>query len=89
MWKVTKRNVTIELWDLGGQGKFQTMWECYCRGVSAILGILVKDAERKRQHGDFKAFFEGVFTYGIFFSPGDMFSTRIKQVQILDISAEY
>jgi hypothetical protein len=29
------------------------------------------------------------FTYGIFFSPGDMFSTRIKQVQILDISAEY
>ncbi|PWZ15405.1 ADP-ribosylation factor-like protein 8c [Zea mays] len=37
MRKVTKGNVTIKLWDLGGQRRFRTMWERYCRGVSAIL----------------------------------------------------
>ncbi|KAE8672120.1 ADP-ribosylation factor-like protein 8B [Hibiscus syriacus] len=30
-------NVTIKLWDLGGQRRFRTMWERYCRGVSAIV----------------------------------------------------
>jgi ADP-ribosylation factor-like protein 8 len=37
MRKVTKGNVTIKLWDLGGQRRFRAMWERYCRGVSAIL----------------------------------------------------
>ena len=37
MRKVTKGNVTIKLWDLGGQRRFRTMWERYCRGVTAIL----------------------------------------------------
>ncbi|KAA3471465.1 ADP-ribosylation factor-like A1A [Gossypium australe] len=37
MKKVTKGNVTIKLWDLGGQRRFRTMWERYCRGVSAIV----------------------------------------------------
>ncbi|WVY89358.1 hypothetical protein V8G54_034872 [Vigna mungo] len=37
MRKVTKGNVTIKLWDLGGQRRFRTMWERYCRGVSAIV----------------------------------------------------
>nr|ACF81209.1 unknown [Zea mays] len=37
MRKITKGNVTIKLWDLGGQRRFRTMWERYCRGVSAIL----------------------------------------------------
>ncbi|KAM7519825.1 hypothetical protein LguiB_018787 [Lonicera macranthoides] len=40
MRKVTKGNVTIKLWDLGGQRRFRTMWERYCRGVSAILYIV-------------------------------------------------
>lgn len=37
MRKVTKGNVTIKLWDLGGQRRFRTMWERYCRGVTAIV----------------------------------------------------
>ena len=35
--KSQKRNVTIKIWDLGGQRRFRTMWERYCRGVSAIV----------------------------------------------------
>ncbi|KAA3474031.1 ADP-ribosylation factor-like protein 8A [Gossypium australe] len=37
MRKVTKGNVTIKLWDLGGQPRFRSMWERYCRSVSAIV----------------------------------------------------
>ncbi|KAI9160237.1 hypothetical protein LWI28_006432 [Acer negundo] len=40
MRKVTKGNVTIKLWDLGGQRRFRTMWERYCRGVSAIVYVV-------------------------------------------------
>lgn len=40
MKKVTKGNVTIKLWDLGGQQRFRTMWERYCRGVSAIIYVV-------------------------------------------------
>ncbi|KAL9251051.1 ADP-ribosylation factor-like protein [Drosera capensis] len=40
MRKVTKGNVTIKLWDLGGQQRFRTMWERYCRGVSAIVYVV-------------------------------------------------
>ncbi|RVW90208.1 ADP-ribosylation factor-like protein 8c [Vitis vinifera] len=41
MRKVTKGNVIIKVWDLGGQQRFRTMWERYCRGVSAILNHAV------------------------------------------------
>lgn len=37
MRKLTKGNVTIKLWDIGGQPRFRTMWERYCRGVNAII----------------------------------------------------
>ncbi|KAG6663094.1 hypothetical protein CIPAW_02G002100 [Carya illinoinensis] len=37
MRKVTKGNVTIKFWDLGGQARFRSMWERYCRVVSAIV----------------------------------------------------
>ncbi|XP_016558878.1 ADP-ribosylation factor-like protein 8a isoform X2 [Capsicum annuum] len=37
MKKVTKGNVTIKLWDLGGQPRFRSMWERYCRAVSVIV----------------------------------------------------
>ena len=37
MRKVTKGSVTIKLWDLGGQPRFRSMWERYCRSVSAIV----------------------------------------------------
>ena len=37
MRKVTKGNVSIKLWDIGGQPRFRSMWERYCRGVQAII----------------------------------------------------
>lgn len=40
MKKVTKGNVTIKLWDIGGQPRFRGMWERYCRGVNAIVYVL-------------------------------------------------
>eukprot|EP01103_Thecamoeba_quadrilineata_P000942 TRINITY_DN10834_c0_g1_i1.p1 TRINITY_DN10834_c0_g1~~TRINITY_DN10834_c0_g1_i1.p1 ORF type:complete len:188 (-),score=28.96 TRINITY_DN10834_c0_g1_i1:121-684(-) len=38
--KVTKGSVTIKLWDIGGQAKFRSMWERYCRGVNAIVFVV-------------------------------------------------
>eukprot|EP01090_Pellita_catalonica_P017895 TRINITY_DN5559_c0_g1_i1.p1 TRINITY_DN5559_c0_g1~~TRINITY_DN5559_c0_g1_i1.p1 ORF type:complete len:187 (+),score=31.13 TRINITY_DN5559_c0_g1_i1:65-625(+) len=40
MKKVTKGNVTIKLWDIGGQPRFRSMWERYCRGVNAIVYVI-------------------------------------------------
>ncbi|KNA18923.1 hypothetical protein SOVF_066280 [Spinacia oleracea] len=40
MKKVTKGNVTIKLWDIGGQPRFRSMWERYCRAVSAIVYVV-------------------------------------------------
>jgi len=39
MRKITKGNVTIKLWDIGGQPRFRSMWERYCRGVNAIVWV--------------------------------------------------
>ncbi len=41
MKKVTKGNVTIKLWDIGGQPRFRGMWERYCRGVNAIVYVII------------------------------------------------
>lgn len=40
MRKVTKGGVSIKLWDLGGQTRFRSMWERYCRGVEAIVFVV-------------------------------------------------
>ncbi|RKP14042.1 small G protein indispensable for equal chromosome segregation [Piptocephalis cylindrospora] len=40
MRKVTKGNVTMKMWDIGGQPRFRGMWERYCRGVTAIVFVL-------------------------------------------------
>ena len=40
MRKVTKGKVTIKLWDLGGQPRFRSMWERYCRGVNAMVYVV-------------------------------------------------
>lgn len=40
MRKFTKGNVVMKLWDLGGQQRFRSMWERYCRGVNAIVYVL-------------------------------------------------
>ena len=37
MRKVTKGNVVMKMWDIGGQPRFRSMWERYCRGVNAIV----------------------------------------------------
>mmetsp|Transcript_5220 Transcript_5220/g.8180 ORF Transcript_5220/g.8180 Transcript_5220/m.8180 type:complete len:187 (+) Transcript_5220:165-725(+) len=40
MRKVTKGKVSIKLWDLGGQPRFRSMWERYCRGVNAVVYVV-------------------------------------------------
>merc|ERR1711871_107935 len=40
MRKVTKGSVTIKLWDLGGQPRFCSMWERYCRGVNCVVYVV-------------------------------------------------
>ena len=40
MRKLSKGNVTIKVWDLGGQPRFRSMWERYCRGVNAIVYVV-------------------------------------------------
>jgi GTPase SAR1 family protein len=32
-----EQSLTILSWDLGGQPRFRSMWERYCRGVNAIV----------------------------------------------------
>lgn len=45
MKKVQKGHVTLKCWDIGGQVRFRTMWERYCRGVTAIV-FVVDSADR-------------------------------------------
>ncbi|KAN0063333.1 hypothetical protein ACQY0O_004499 [Thecaphora frezii] len=40
MRKIRSGNTTIKVWDIGGQPRFRSMWERYCRGVSAILFVV-------------------------------------------------
>ncbi|KAH7684480.1 CRE-ARL-8 protein, partial [Aphelenchoides avenae] len=47
MRKITKGNVTIKLWDIGGQPRFRSMWERYCRGVNAIV-FMVDAADHEK-----------------------------------------
>jgi ADP-ribosylation factor-like protein 8 len=47
MRKVTKGNVVIKVWDIGGQPRFRSMWERYCRGVNAIV-YMVDAADQEK-----------------------------------------
>ncbi|KEF54405.1 arf/Sar family, other [Exophiala aquamarina CBS 119918] len=38
--EVKKGHVSLKCWDLGGQPRFRTMWERYCRGVNAIVFVV-------------------------------------------------
>ncbi|KAG5943146.1 hypothetical protein E4U53_007101 [Claviceps sorghi] len=40
MKRVQKGHVSLKCWDIGGQPRFRTMWERYCRGVNAIVFIV-------------------------------------------------
>eukprot|EP01129_Flabellula_baltica_P015263 TRINITY_DN7629_c0_g1_i1.p1 TRINITY_DN7629_c0_g1~~TRINITY_DN7629_c0_g1_i1.p1 ORF type:complete len:194 (-),score=56.64 TRINITY_DN7629_c0_g1_i1:39-536(-) len=46
MKKITRGNVVIKLWDIGGQPRFRSMWERYCSGVGAIVYV-VDSADRE------------------------------------------
>jgi len=46
MKRVQKGHVTLKCWDLGGQPRFRSMWERYCRGVNAIV-FIVDSADMK------------------------------------------
>ena len=42
-----KLRLTVDSWDLGGQPRFRSMWERYCRGVNAIVyGLALLDDRR-------------------------------------------
>lgn len=47
MKKITKGKVSIKMWDIGGQPRFRSMWERYCRGVNAVL-FMVDAADKDR-----------------------------------------
>lgn len=47
MKKVTKGNVTIKMWDIGGQ-TFRSMWERYCRGVDFLIVYVVDSADKEK-----------------------------------------
>ncbi len=38
--RVQEGRVTLKCWDLGGQPRFRTMWERYCRGTTAIIFVV-------------------------------------------------
>lgn len=40
MKRVKVKSVTLKCWDLGGQPRFRSMWERYCKGVSAIIFVV-------------------------------------------------
>ncbi|KAG5918290.1 hypothetical protein E4U42_006927 [Claviceps africana] len=40
MKRVQQGRVSLKCWDIGGQPRFRTMWERYCRGVNAIVFIV-------------------------------------------------
>lgn len=47
MRKISKGRVTLKVWDIGGQPRFRSMWERYCRGVNAIVYVVdAADAAR-------------------------------------------
>jgi ADP-ribosylation factor-like protein 8 len=47
MRKITKGRVSLKIWDIGGQPRFRSMWERYCRGVNAIV-FVVDAADQQR-----------------------------------------
>ncbi|KAK6053975.1 hypothetical protein COOONC_08522 [Cooperia oncophora] len=42
-----------QLWDIGGQPRFRSMWERYCRGVNAI--VFMVDAADEDKLESFRA----------------------------------
>lgn len=40
MKSIRRGHCTLKCWDIGGQPRFRSMWERYCRGVNAIVFIV-------------------------------------------------
>jgi ADP-ribosylation factor-like protein 8 len=40
MRQVKRNNVVMKIWDLGGQSRFKSLWERYCKGVTAIVYVV-------------------------------------------------
>lgn len=40
MKRVKAGSVTLKCWDLGGQPRFRSMWERYCKGVDGIVFVV-------------------------------------------------
>jgi ADP-ribosylation factor-like protein 8 len=38
--RIQRGHVTIKFWDLGGQPRFRSMWERYCRGVNVVVFVV-------------------------------------------------
>ncbi|CAL1275666.1 unnamed protein product [Larinioides sclopetarius] len=47
MRRVVQGRTVIKIWDLGGEKRFRSMWERYCRGVNVIL-YMVDAANREK-----------------------------------------
>lgn len=52
MKRVQKGHVTLKCWDIGGQPRFRTMWERYCRGVNAIVYVCPSQRYRESVYAD-------------------------------------
>ncbi|XP_039739527.1 ADP-ribosylation factor-like protein 8A isoform X2 [Pteropus medius] len=86
MRKIAKGNVTIKLWDIGGQPRFRSMWERYCRGVSAIVYMVDAadqekiEASKNELHNLLdKPQLQGIPEPGRHPGPGDLLLLRLLQ----------
>ncbi|KAL0219013.1 hypothetical protein P9112_004666 [Eukaryota sp. TZLM1-RC] len=50
--RVQRGNVSIKLWDIGGQSRFRSQWERYCRGCNSI--VFMVDAADTNTHEEAK-----------------------------------
>lgn len=47
--EVVHRNVTFQVWDLGGQDKLRKVWSTYYCGAHAVI-LVVDSTDRQRLH---------------------------------------
>ena len=40
LYIILSLTILKQLWDIGGQPRFRSMWERYCRGVQAIVFVV-------------------------------------------------
>ncbi|KAG2470788.1 ITPR1 protein, partial [Polypterus senegalus] len=45
------QSTSLQIWDIGGQPRFRSMWERYCRGVNAIVLGMPRDNKQRQDDG--------------------------------------